>query len=164
MWKINWFTHLVSFTSEKICLEVKLDLKNIGNIRMDSFTCSHRGRWYRQERSLKRHGRSSHMSQPLYSCNQCGRSFSRGDNLQNHMRNCTGRGVVVPAVAVPAAKKRCTGVARERLQFKLQKMRETLEGNAQQFTVNMKEAKSHSTLEKAIAVLKPVMMDFPTEA
>ena len=82
------------------------------------------------------------MNQPPSSCDQCGRSFNRADNLQNHMRNCTGRGVVVPTVAVPAAKKRCTGVAPERLQFKLQKTRESSEGNVQQFTANMKEAKS----------------------
>ena len=81
------------------------------------------------------------------------------DNLQNHMRNFTGRGVVVPTVAVPA-KRRCTGVAPERLQFKLQKTREALEGSVQRFTVSMKEAKSLSTLEKAIIVFKPVMMDF----
>ena len=43
------------------------------------------------------------------------------------MHNCTGRGVAVPAVAVPAAKKRCTGVAPEILQFKLQKTHEALE-------------------------------------
>ena len=42
----------------------------------------------------------------------------------------------------------------------MQKTREALEGNVQQFTVNMKEAKSLSTLEKAIPVFKPVMMDF----
>ena len=98
------------------------------------------------------------MNQPHTSCDQCGRSFNRADNLQNHIRNCTGRGVVVPTVAVPAAKKCCTCVAPERLQFKLQKTREALEGDVQQFTVNMKEAKSLSTL-KAIAVFKPLMMD-----
>ena len=77
------------------------------------------------------------------------------------MRNCTGRGVAT-TVSAPAAKKRCTshGVAPERLQFKLQKTREALEGNVQQFTVNMKETKSLSTLKKAIAVFKPVMMCF----
>ena len=57
-------------------------------------------------------------------------------------------------------KTRCTGVALEILQFKLQKTREALEGNVQQFTVNMKEAKRLSTLEKAIAVFKPAMKDF----
>ena len=46
------------------------------------------------------------------------------------------------------------------MQFKLQKTREALEGNVQQFTINMKEAKSLSTLEKAIAVFNPVLMDF----
>ena len=46
------------------------------------------------------------------------------------MRNCTGRCVAVPTVAVPAAKKRCTGVAPEILEFKLQKTREALEGNS----------------------------------
>ena len=71
------------------------------------------------------------------------------------MRNCTGRGV-----AVPAAKKRCTGVAPERLQFKLQKTLEALGGSVQQFIVNMKEAKSLSTVEKAIPVFKPVMLNF----
>ena len=78
---------------------------------MASFTCSHCGRWYRYEKSLKRHVRSSHVNQPLFSCGQCGRSFNRADNLQEHTRNCTGLGVAVPTVAVPAAKKRCTGFA-----------------------------------------------------
>ena len=50
-----------------------------------------------------------------------------------HMHNCTGHGVAVPTVA--------------------------LEGSVQQFTVSM-EAKSLSTLDKAIAVFEPVMMDF----
>ena len=101
------------------------------------------------------------MNQPPYSCDHCGRSFNSADNLQKHTRNCTGRGVTVAAATtIPAAKRHCTGVAPERLQFKLQKNREALEGNVQQFTVNMKDAKSLSTLEKAIAVFKPVMMDF----
>ena len=76
------------------------------------------------------------------------------------MRNCTGRCVAVPTVAVPAAKKRCIGVAPEILQFKFQKTSEALEGSVQQFSVNMKEAKSISALERAIAVFEPVMMDF----
>ena len=76
------------------------------------------------------------------------------------MRNCTGRCVAVPTIAVPAAKKRCTGVAPEILQLKLQKTREALEGSVQQFNVYMKEAKSLSTLEKAKAVFEPLMMDF----
>ena len=44
------------------------------------------------------------MNQPPPSWDQCKRSFNRADNLQNHMRNCTGRGIVVPTVAVPSAK------------------------------------------------------------
>ena len=44
------------------------------------------------------------------------------------------RGVAVPTVVVPTAKKRCTGVAPERLQFKSQKTRKALEGNVQRFT------------------------------
>ena len=47
------------------------------------------------------------------------------------------------------------------MQFKLLKTREALEANVQQFTVNLKEVKSLSTLKKDIAVYKPVMMDFP---
>ena len=76
------------------------------------------------------------------------------------MHNCTGRGIVISTVAVPAAKKRCTGIAPEILQFKLQKTREAFEGTVQQFTVSMKEAKSLSTLEKAVAVFEPEMIDF----
>ena len=64
----------------------------------------------------KIHVRSSHTNQPLFSCDQCGRSFNRVDHLQTHMRNCTGRGVAVPTFAVSASKKRYTGVASERLQ------------------------------------------------
>ena len=76
------------------------------------------------------------------------------------MLNCHGRDVIIPTVAVPAARKCNTDVTPERLQFKLQKAREAYEGTVQQFTVNMKEAKSLSTLEKAITVFKPIMMDF----
>ena len=47
------------------------------------------------------------------------------------------------------------------MQFKLKKAREAVEGNVQQFTVDMKEAKSLSTLKKAMAVFKPVRTDFP---
>ena len=50
------------------------------------------------------------------------------------MRNCTGRGLPVPTVTVPAAKKRCTCVAPDRLQFKFQNTCEALEGNVQHFT------------------------------
>ena len=81
---------------------------------MTSVTCSHCGRSYRHEKGSKRHVRSSHTNQPLFSSDQCGSSFNRADNLQTHMRNCTGR-----CVAVAAAKKRWTGVAPEILQFKL---------------------------------------------
>ena len=59
------------------------------------------------------------------------------------MGNCTGRGVAVAAATtVPAAKKRCTGVAAERLQFKLQKTCEAFKGNVQQFTVIMRNRKA----------------------
>ena len=75
------------------------------------------------------------------------------------MRNCTGRGVAVATVAVPSAKKHCTGVTPERLQFKLQKTCEAFEGSVQQLTVNTKEAKSLPML-KAVAVFKSVMMNF----
>ena len=138
-------------------MEVKLFFLNIGKIRMASFTCSHCGQWYHYERSLKRHVRSSHVNQPLFSCDQYRRSFNRAGNLQRHMCNCT---VAVSIVAVPAAKKRCTGVAPERLQFKLQKTCEALKCNVQQFTVSMKEAKSLSTLKEATAIFKPAMMNF----
>ena len=75
------------------------------------------------------------------------------------MRNCTGRGgvtTVAAATTVPSP----AVEPRSRLQFKLQKTCEALEDNVQQFTINMKEAKSLSTLKKAIAVFKPVMTDF----
>ena len=49
-------------------------------------------------------------------------------------------------------KKHWTGVAPERLQFKLQKTCEALDSNVQQFTV--------STIKKLIAVFEAVMMDF----
>ena len=42
----------------------------------------------------------------------------------------------------------------------MQKTCEALEGNVQQVTVNMKEVKSLARLNKAIAVFKPVMMNF----
>ena len=63
-------------------------------------------------------------------------SFTRSIGLEKHRRTSTD----APAVVLPTvAKKRCTGhdIAPERLQFKLLKTREALEGNVQQFTVNI---------------------------
>ena len=126
---------------------------------MADFICNHCRGWYRKERNLKWHVTSSHMNQPLFS--QCERSFNRSNNLHMHMHTCTRRGV--PTVTVPAVKKGFTGVSRKRLQCKLQKTREALKCSVHQFTVNMKEAKSLSTLEKTISVFQPVMMDFQQE-
>ena len=129
---------------------------------MGGFTCSHCGRWYRHEKNLERHVRSSHTSQPPSRCDQCGKSFSRADNLQRHMRNSTGRGVataVAAATTVPAP----AAVPRSRLQFTLQHTRRGLRGDVEQFTVNMKEAKRLSTLKKLIAVFKPAMVKFQQE-
>ena len=114
---------------------------------MAGFTCRHCGRLYLQKRYLNQHIRSSHMNQKTSSCNKCGKSFIRSTRLKKHRRTCTG----APAVVVPTA----AGIAPEILQFKLQKTCEALEGNVQQFTVDMKEEKSISTLKKSIAVFKP---------
>ena len=70
--------------------------------------------------------------------------------------------IVDDGTAVAAATTIPTPAAEPRsiLQFKLQKTREALDGNVQQFTVDMKEEKSLATLQKVIAVFKPVMADF----
>ena len=89
---------------------------------MAGFTCTQCGRLYLQKRYLNQHIRSSHMNQKTSSCNKCGKSFTRSSGLKKHRRTCTDApAVVVPTVAAPAAKIRCTGygVAPERLQFKL---------------------------------------------
>ena len=57
------------------------------------------------------------MNQKTSSCYQCGKSFTRSIGLKKHIRTCTGApAVVVPTLAVPAAKKHWTGhgVAPER--------------------------------------------------
>ena len=123
---------------------------------MASVTCSYYGRWYRQAKGLKIHVRSSQTSQPLCSCDQCGRSSNTADNLQTHMLNCTGRFVAVPTVAVPAVEKRCTVVAPEILQ----KTCEPFEGSVQQFAVNMKEAKTAFNIREGYICFQSVMMDF----
>ena len=110
----------------------------------------------------KRHVRSSHTSQPPFSCDQCGR-YSTELIICKHMRNCTGLGVAVPTAAMTAAKKHCTGVAPEILQFKLQKTCEALKGSVQQFTVNMKEAKSHN-IREGYSCGRTSNDGFPTEA
>ena len=89
------------------------------------------------------------MSRKTSSCNKCGKSFTRSTGLRKHIGTCTGvPAAVVPAVAALTARKRRTahGVSPERLKFKLQKTREALDGNVQQFTVDVKGAKSLSTL------------------
>ena len=97
---------------------------------------------------MYRHVRRNHTAHPVFSCDQCERSFAQSNNLEKHKRICTGARVAVP-VAAPAAKKRSTGhgVVPE---FKLRKTRKSLGGAVQQFAVNMKEAKNLSALKKAI--------------
>ena len=77
----------------------------------------------------------NHTAHPLFSCNQCERSFARSGNLKKHKQTCTGGRVAVPDAA-PAAKKRRIGVASE---FKLRK-------SSKQFTVNLKESRHLSAL------------------
>ena len=96
------------------------------------------------------------MNQKTSSCNKCGKSFTRSTGAP---------AVVVPTVASPAAKKCCTdhGVAPDRLQFKLQKTRETLVDNVQEFTVDMKGAKSLNAKE-GYSCFQTSNDGFPTEA
>ena len=127
---------------------------------MVNFTCDQCGRKYIYRRNLDQHVRRNHTALPVFDCDQCERSFARSSNLEKHKRTCTGDRVVVVPVAAPAAKRRCIGVAPE---FKLRKTRKSLGGAIEHFTVNMKEAKNLSALEKAIAVCTPVMMKFQQE-
>ena len=120
---------------------------------MVNFTCDQCGRKYIYiyHRGLYRHVRRNHTSHPVFSCDQCERSFARSNNLEKHKRTCTDARVAVVPVTAPAAKKRRTGhgVAPE---FKLRKTRKSLGGDVEQFTVNMKEQKHLSKLKKYIAV------------
>ena len=74
---------------------------------------------YIYRRGLNRHFRRNHTARPVFSCDQCERSFARSSNLEKHKRASTG-GQVAVAVVAPAAKKRCIGVAPE---IKLRKTR-----------------------------------------
>ena len=96
------------------------------------------------------------MGQPTSSCDLCGMSFARSDNLQRHMRTCNGRGVSTAVAAATTIPVPATTV-RPRPTGKLL-TRRSLEGDVEQFTVNMKEAKNLSTLKKVIAVFKPAIV------
>ena len=112
---------------------------------MVNFTCDRCGRKYIYRRNLDRHVRRNHTAHPVFGCDQCERSFARSSNLEKHKRTCTGG-----QVAAPATKKRCISVFPE---LKLRKTHKSLGGAAEQFTVNMKEAKNLSAMKKAIAVM-----------
>ena len=113
---------------------------------------------YHHQRSLDRHVRSSHISQPTSSCDQCGKSIIRSDNLERHKRTCTGHRTTAAVAPAPATTTdaRPTG----KLQFTLQQTRRMLGDAVEQFTVNMKEAKRLPTLKKAVNVLEPAMVKF----
>ena len=107
-----------------------------------------------EKRNLDLHMKSSHTSQTTSSCRQCGKFFSRSDNMKRDERTCT---TVAAHTHTPAATAvRPTG----KLRFALQQTRKALGGDAEQFNINMKEAKRLLTLEKAINVFKPSMTKF----
>ena len=113
------------------------------------FKCDQCGCLYMHRRSLDRHVSRNHTDNPTFDSNQCGKSCARSGNLKMHKRACTGPTV---AVAVPAAKRRRTGVVVP--EFTVRKTRKSLEGAAEMFAVNMKVANHLSALKEAVIALK----------
>ena len=48
------------------------------------------GRLYLHMSGMSRHMKSHQKQQPSSTCGQCGKIFSRSDNLAKHLRHCTG--------------------------------------------------------------------------
>ena len=80
------------------------------------------------------------------------------------MRNCTGRGVAVPAVAVSAAEKCCTGVAPQRLQFKLEMTCEALEGSVIKINCKHEGSEKPCNVREGYSCFQTSNDGFPTEA
>ena len=103
---------------------------------------------------MDRHVTRNHTDNPVFSSNQCGKSYARSSNLEMHKRTCTGPA----AVAAPAAERQRTdGVVPE---FVVRKKWRSLGGAAEMFTVNMKEARHLSALKEAVNALKPSMDNY----
>ena len=117
---------------------------------MVNFTCDQCERKYIYiyiyRRNLDHHVRRNHATHPVFDF-ECERSFARSTHLEKHKRTCT-------QVAIVPAAKRCDVDS----EFKLRKTRKSLGGDVEQYTVNMKEAKNLSALQKAIAVCTSVMV------
>ena len=119
------------------------------------FKCGQCGRLYMHRRNLARHVTRYH-NNPVFSCNQYGKSYDRSSNLVMHKRTCTGP--VAVAVAAPAVKRRRTGdVVPE---FTVRKTRKSLGGAAEMFAVEMKEANHLSALQGAVTAFKPSMDNY----
>ena len=120
-----------------------------------AFKCDQCGRMCMHRRSLDRHADRNHMDNPVFSCNQCEKTFARFDNLEKHKRTCV-RGRVT--VAGPAAKRRrISGLTPE---FVVRKTQRSLGGAVELFAVYMKESKHLSVLQGAITTFNPVMAKY----
>ena len=104
-------------------------------------------------RRVDRHVSRNHTDNPVFSCNQCERMFARSDNLEKHKRTCVAGRVTAPAVK----RRRINGVTPECV---LRRTRRSLGGAVEQFTVDMKESKHLSALQRAITTFKPVMTKY----
>ena len=128
------------------------------NIRTElEFSCDQCGRTYIHRRNFDRHVSRNHVDHSVFSCNQCEKTFPRSGNLEKHKRTCVGERVTAPVAATAVKRRRISGGVQE---FKVRRTWKSLGGTLEQFTIDMKEAKHLSVLEKAVAVFKPVMAKY----
>ena len=83
-------------------------------------------------RSLNRHVKKNHADHPVFSCNQCEKTFAQSGNLMKHKRTCVGGRVTAPVADIaPAVKRRRnSGVVQE---FKVRRTRISLGGAVEHF-------------------------------
>ena len=105
-----------------------------------------------EHRSLDRHVVRNHTDNPVFNCDQCGKSYSRSGNLEMHKRTCIG-----PIVA-PAPKRRCTASAVP--EFTVRRKKRSLGGTSEMYEVDMKLSDNLTAPQAAVTSFQPSMSTY----
>ena len=107
---------------------------------------------YLHKTGLSRHMKSHQQQQPASTCGQCGKTFSRQDNLVKHLRHCTA----------PPQQRQQQHTTTPR-KFTINHQYTSMGSDVERYSINMQETQHLHHLSTALHLLLPSMKTFRTE-
>ena len=114
-------------------------------------------RLYLHQRSLTCHMQMHNQNQPASTCDQCGKTFNRKDNMLKHLQHCTGHR---PPPQLPQQQHQQHTTISSPPTFTISHRYTSMGGAVKRYNIDMQETQHLGHLSTALHLLLPTMKTF----